>query len=78
MVLFHAPLPTLLLLAATAVTALALCLKQRTPLPYLGGLLWAAGSVALLVEGGSLKEVLVIVLVLLILTSLERRRDDTP
>lgn len=78
MILFHSLLPTALILAATVVAVLSAWGKRPTLLPHLGGLFWAAGAVCILVDGGSLKEILGTVLVLLLLTTLRREEGDKP
>ena len=77
MTILHLPAAALFL-AAVLAAALGRVLKKGAALSYIGGLCWAAGTVAALVDGAGLREILVVTLLLLLISGISPRRGDAP
>lgn len=73
MAILHS-LPTMLLFGAAVILTAWGAVKRGRVLPFFGGLLGAAAVVADLVDGGTLREALALVLALLLLSLLPRSR----
>ncbi len=61
--------PAALYLASAVLTALGESLERGRVPAFLGGLLWAAGTMSALVEGAGLPEILCVTLVLLLIST---------
>lgn len=77
MELLRSPLALALYLAAALLTAWGGARRKFVP-SFLGGLLWAAGTVCALVDGAGLEEVLCAVLALLLLSAAPWHRRAHP
>lgn len=73
MELLRSPLALALYLGAAALTAWG-ALRRRFVPSFLGGLLWAAGTVCALVDGAGPEGILAATLALLLLSALRGRR----
>lgn len=73
MAILHS-LPTMLLFGAAVILTVWGAGKRGHVLPFFGGLLGAAAVVVDLVDGGTLREALALVLALLLLSLLPRNR----
>lgn len=79
MELLRSPLVPALYLGAAVLTVLG-ALRQRFFPSFLGGLLWAAGTVCALVDGAGLDGILAVTLTLLLLSTARPRKaaaEDT-
>lgn len=73
MELLQSPLALALYLAAAVLTVWGSVWRQFVP-SFLGGLLWAGGTVCALVDGTGLDRVLAAALILLLISAAPRRR----
>ena len=75
MQLLHAPVTLGLYLAALVLTAVGGLWRKGTLLPWIGGLCWAAGTLAALWAGVPLRELLVVALLLLSFSALRTGKE---
>lgn len=76
MVILQAPAALCCYLAALAFTAAGVFWKKGNILTYVGGLCWAAGTIAARLFGVSLREILVVTLILLGAASFGIRKEE--
>lgn len=75
MLILFSPAALLLYLAALLLTLAGVALKKGLVLSYIGGLCWAAGTLAALYAGVPLRELLPVTLLLLGASALPGRRE---
>ena len=77
MVILSSPAAVLLVLAAVLLTLTGIHIKKGLVLTYVGGFLWAAGTLAALYAGAPLRELLPVTLLLLTVSALPGREEGT-
>lgn len=77
MTILHFPAAALFL-AALLAAALGRALKKGLALSYIGGLCWAVGAVAALVDGAPLRELLAVTLLMLLIAGAPTRKGGRP
>ena len=75
MIILKTPAALILYLAALSLTAAGVFWKKGNFLTYIGGLCWAAGTIAARLFGVPLREILVVTLILLGAAALSIRKE---